>query len=160
MKEQLKTWEDIASELKKLESLEAERRKPELLSDIELLLETFNVQHEAYHGGDFNGVCCRRIVGNTANLFLELRVIMKIKKDESCEESKIDEKLDKLEMLSGLLDTAFVHLNISYPNEDDESKARQATLALSDHWRKIGLNITLKARIMEKHVFMFSERWD
>jgi hypothetical protein len=84
---------------------------------------------------------------------------MNIKMDESCEESKINEKLDKPEMLSGLLDAAFTHLNMSYTNKDDKSKARQATLALSDHWRKIGLNITLKAHIMEKHVCMFDVRW-
>jgi hypothetical protein len=84
-------------------SLQDKCGKPEssLLSDIELLLEKLNFQCESYHGGDFNGVCCQRIVGNTANKFKELRTLLKNKKDESCEESTIDKKLDKLEMISG-----------------------------------------------------------
>jgi hypothetical protein len=65
-----------------------------LITDVELLLEKFNVQHEAYHGGDFNGVCCQRFVGNAANTFKELRTIMDIKMDKSCEDSTIYEKLD------------------------------------------------------------------
>jgi hypothetical protein len=40
------------------------KRKPEssIVADLELTLAAFNVSCAAYHGCDFNGVCCRRIV--------------------------------------------------------------------------------------------------
>jgi hypothetical protein len=51
---------------------------------------------EANHGRDFNGVCCRRLVGNMPNIFKELRALMRTKKDDSCEDSLINEKLEKI----------------------------------------------------------------
>ena len=162
LKENFKKKQEKTIECRKaLETLQAERGKPEssLIADVELLLYRYHIKREAYHEGDFNGVCCQRLVGNTAAIVNELRTIMKVKKDENCEDSTIDEKLDELEMTSGLLDAAFAHLNISYPNEDEKYKARQATLALADLWRKVGLNVTLKAHIMEKHVCAFNDKW-
>jgi hypothetical protein len=61
-------------------------------------------------------------------------------------------------MRSGLLDAAYAHLNFSYPNEEDKSKSRKTTLALSDHWRKVGLDVTLKAHIMGKNVCTFNDK--
>jgi hypothetical protein len=45
---------------KKLEDLKAARGKPELsvVADLEFTLANYNVSRAAYHGGDFNGVCC------------------------------------------------------------------------------------------------------
>ncbi len=129
-----------------------------MIVDVELLLEKLSIQQGAYHGGDFNGVCCRKIVGNTPNIFKELSTLLRMKKDESCKDSMINDKLDKLEMISGLLDAAFASLNISYPNEDEKCKASQAVLTLSNYWRMVGLNFTLKAHIMEKHVYLFNNK--
>jgi hypothetical protein len=58
-----------------------------------------------------------------------------------------------------LLDAAFAYLNISYPNDEEKFKAKESVNALSLHWRNVGLNITLKAHIMEKHVCNFNEKW-
>jgi len=56
---------------KNVENLQVQRGKPEssLIADIESLLEKYSIQREAYHGGDFNGVCCQRLVENTQNIF-------------------------------------------------------------------------------------------
>jgi hypothetical protein len=35
-----------------------------IIVEIEQLLEKFDASRAAYHGGNFNGVACRRIVGN------------------------------------------------------------------------------------------------
>jgi hypothetical protein len=54
---------------KNLETYRQKHGKPDssMIMDIELLLEKFAFQREAYHGGDFNGVCCRRIIGNAVS---------------------------------------------------------------------------------------------
>jgi len=62
-------------------------------------------------------------------------------------------------MTLGLLDAAFAHFNISYPDEIEKLKAKESVTALSGHWGKVGLNVTLKAHIMEKHVCNFNEKW-
>jgi hypothetical protein len=133
LKDNLKLTVDKVSECKKnVENLQVQRGKPEssLIADIELLLEKYSIQREAYHGGNFNGVCCRRLVGNTQNIFNELRALMSTKKDDRCEDRLIDEKLEKMELISGLLDAAFAHLNISYPNGEEKAKANKAVCAL------------------------------
>jgi hypothetical protein len=61
-------------------------------------------------------------------------------------------------MTLGLLDAAFAHFNISYPDEIEKLKAKESVAALSRHWRKVGLNVTLKEHIMEKHVCNFNEK--
>jgi hypothetical protein len=162
LKENFKKIPEKTIECRKaLEMLQAERGKPEssLIADVELLLYRHHIEREAYHRGDFNGVCCRRVVGNAAVLVNEVRTIMKVKKDENCEDSTVDEKLDELEMTSGLLDAAFAHLNVSYPTDPEKSKAREAVVALSNQWRMVGHNVTLNAHIMEKHVCGFNKKW-
>jgi hypothetical protein len=91
-KEQRKSLEEkVASSRKLLDTLKAERDSAEssLVADIELLLKIFAIKHAAYYGGDCNGVFCRRLVGNAAEIVEQLRAITKSKKDDSCEDSEI-----------------------------------------------------------------------
>lgn len=157
----MKAAESLAKSKQLLQSYKEERGKPEssLMADIELILERFSIQREAYHGGDFNGVCCRRIVGNGSEIIRELRKIVKKKKDASCEDFLIDKTLDEFEITLGLLDAAYAYLNVPFPNEECKSKATKATIALAKHWRSAGFNMTLKAHIIEKHVCNFNEKW-
>jgi hypothetical protein len=64
-----------------------------------------------------------------------------------------------LEHTLGLLDAVFSYLNIYYPTSDEKMKAREAVEALARHWRINGLNVTLKAHIMEKHVCDFNDKY-
>jgi len=162
LKENLKLTEDKVSECKKnIENLQVQRGKLEksLIADIELLLEKYSIQREAYHGRDFNGVCCQRQVGNTPNLFNELRALIRTKKDDRCEDRLINKKVEKMELISGLLDAAFAHLNISYPNGKEKVKPNKASCVLLAHWKKVGLIVILKAHVMEKHVCPSNNKW-
>jgi len=84
---------------------------------------------------------------------------MRTKKDDRCEDRLINEKLEKMILISGLLDAAFAHLNISYPNGEEKAQANKAVCALLAYWKKVGLNVTLKAHIMEKHLCWFNNKW-
>ena len=126
---------------------------------MEQLLESFTVSNAAYHGGKFNGVCCQRLVANAKVISDGLQKILLSKKDESCETDEIQSKIDALEALLGLIDAAFAYLNIDHPTEDEKKKARESVDALSHYWRSVGLSVTLKAHVMEKHVSELNDKW-
>jgi hypothetical protein len=140
LKQQLKLCKDnlksrqlhLAESKKKLANCREERGKPEasILADIELLLEKYNVSRAAYHGGDYNGVSCRRLVGNCGEIVEEIHNILKSKKNETCDNATISEKIKQLEHTLGLLDAAFYYLNIPHPTDDEKAKASQAAEAL------------------------------
>jgi hypothetical protein len=68
---------------KKKADYKAERGKPEasIVAEIELYLEKLRISRAAYHGGNFNGVCCRRIVGNSKVIANNVQGILKAKKN-------------------------------------------------------------------------------
>ena len=148
----------LSNARKKLATLREERGKPEasISAEIDMILDKYNASRAAYHGGDFNGVSCRRIVGNSDEIVKEIQKILHMKKDETCTDEMIDEKVKQLELTLGLLDAAFYYLNIVHPTADEKEKASQAVSALSRHWRDIGLSITLKAHVMEQHSVPFN----
>jgi hypothetical protein len=167
-KNELQTWvtllnsciqeqKDILTELKKkskeadesysvakirLEKLKEERGKPDssLITDIELLLTKFAVEREVYHGGNFNGVCCRRIVGNAAPIVKELRAMIKMKKGSSCDDTVID-KLDEFEHTLGLLDAAYAYLNVPFPSDDDKKRQPQLPLNYQSNGGRLGITL-------------------
>jgi NACalpha-BTF3-like transcription factor len=145
---------NFAESKKKLANCREERGKPEagISADIELVLEKYNVSRAAYHGGDYNGVSCRRLVGNCEKIMEEIQIILETKKNETCDNTTINEKVKQIEHTLGLLDVAFYYLNIPHPTDDEKIKAKYAVEALSKQWRDIGLSVTLKAHVMEQHI--------
>jgi len=99
------------------------------------------------------------LVASAKSISDEVRQILIRKKDEACEDATINKKVDGIEVILGLLDAAFAYLNILHPTEQDKTKAREAIDALSRHWRKMGLRVTLKAHVVEKHVNEFNMKW-
>jgi hypothetical protein len=71
-----------------------ERGKPEasIIAELELYMESIKISRAAYHGGDFNGVCCRRIVRNCKPIADNIRTILIAKKDERRDDTTIDKK--------------------------------------------------------------------
>jgi hypothetical protein len=102
----------MASWKKVLDTYRTERGKPEasIVAEVELFLEMFKVSHAAYHGGDFNGVSCRRLVANAQPISDELQKILIRKKNEACDDAIINEKVEDLETIMGLLDATFAYL--------------------------------------------------
>jgi hypothetical protein len=58
-------------------------------------------------------------------------MILEAKRNESCEQDNIIKKINELEHMTGLLDTAFSYLNISNPTDEEKYKA---SLSLEGHW--------------------------
>jgi hypothetical protein len=143
---------------KKLATCREERGKPEtsISAEIEMLLENYKALHAAYHGSDYNGVSCRRIVGSCHEIVEEIGNTLLAKKNETCDGSAINEKVQQLEHTLGLLDAAFYYLNIPHPRK---KKAGYAVEAVSKQWRNIRLSVTLKAHIMDQHIVPFNNKY-
>ncbi len=112
-----------------------------MITDIELLLTKFAVEREAYHGGNFNGVCSRRIVGNAAPIVKELRAMIKMKKGSSCDDTVIDDKLDEFEHTLGLLDAVYAYLNVPFPSDDDKKRQPQLPLNYQSNGGRLGITL-------------------
>ena len=98
----------------------------------------------------FKGVCCCCLFENSQVITNELEPIIISMRDPSCEIDDVQEKIISLEQTLCFLDAVFSYLNIHYPTSDEKTKAREVVKALACHGRRIGLNVRLKAHIMEK----------
>ena len=107
---------------KALEDMKAARGKPEssISVDIEVTLAKFLISRASYHGGDFNGVCCRRLVQNADEVISEIKPVILSKRERSCEELTVHKKLDILQNALGLLDAVFAHLNKINPTPEEK----------------------------------------
>jgi hypothetical protein len=119
--------------IKKLSDYKIERGKPEasIVAEIELHLENYKISRASYCGGDYNGVCCRRLVEHVKPISEEVRTVLITKKDERHGKIIIHNKVDDLEQMLGLLEAFFTYLNIFYPNEEEQQNTMEAAAALS-----------------------------
>jgi hypothetical protein len=147
--------------IKKCKIYRTERGQPQasIIADLEVVLETFNASRAAYHGGDFNRVACRLIVGNAREICDRIIKIIMAKIDKKCDDATVHDETNSLQQMLGLLDAAFSYLSILHPNDEEKQKGREAVNALIRDWRKKGLSISLKAHLMEAHTYDFHEKW-
>jgi len=145
---------------KALEDMKAARGKPEssISVDIEVTLAKFLISRASYHGGDFNGVCCRRLVQNADEVISEIKPVILSKREKICEELTVCKKLDILQNALGLLDAVFAHLNKINPTPEEKLLTREAIQTLMKFWRNtLQMSVSLKGHIMEKHVCDFND---
>jgi len=98
-------------------------------------------------------------VGNAKPIIEEARKILLAKKNEKCNDMTIHRKMDEMDQLLGLLDSAYAYLYIFYPTDSEKECAKEAVSALVKCWRKIILSMTLKAHIIECHKSKFNDKW-
>jgi hypothetical protein len=67
-------------------------------------------------------VSCRRIVGSCHEIVEEIGKILLAKKNETCDDNTINEKVQQLEHTLGLLDAAFYYLNIPHQTDEERKK--------------------------------------
>jgi hypothetical protein len=56
-------------DLKEIRSKKSKADRP-TRSEIQNILEKFDISYAAYHGGDLNGVCARRLMANSSCIFI------------------------------------------------------------------------------------------
>jgi hypothetical protein len=81
IKDSFKITQGAYKECKKIEEMKVAQGMPEtsIVADLELTLAKYHVSHAAYHGSDFNGVCCQRIVGSAKQICQrEIKAVRKL----------------------------------------------------------------------------------
>jgi chromosome segregation ATPase len=126
LKDKMKESQKVVATTKNvLVALKAKQGKPEasIVAEIELLLDKHKESRDAYHCGDFNGVCCRRLVNYCHIIMKGITKIILSKKDEMCDAMEVTHKMEEIEQSLGLLDAAFAYLNIIHPNDYEKQQA-------------------------------------
>ena len=121
---------------------------------IECILKTFNVEAEAYHGGQFNGVSCRKILDNIESIMrkTEKVVISERKKPSETSDKEVLAKLKSYEILLKMLDATLSQMNIVNPTEVEIHEFENRKNEMMKLWRKLNISITTKAHLLEHHV--------
>ena len=118
---------------------------------INTILNNYKIFREVYHGGDFNGVNGRKIMKHATEIMAEIAELLKSSKREDSELS--DEATEKHYTDCGFLLTRFDNYFriLRTGTNTDKARAEQARdLALSK-LREMGLSVTPKAHLLERH---------
>jgi hypothetical protein len=86
-------------------------------AQIEKHLATFGYTREPHHGGDFNGVPIRALVGNIDEIMPGVHEIVIREKDLSYTDKEALKTLDTFLSICGLIDAAFLALLVTSPTE-------------------------------------------
>lgn len=174
-KEKVKLLSEVHKEMKKLRKvcsdMCAKRNKDKngMGALVEAILkEVANATPEAYHGGDLNGVCCRRLLNNIDEIMRSVHVLCKRRRleaidamqeageeDTTCSEEELTEKIRTYTNLFLVMDNVFVLTRIIAPTEDEIDEAERAIKALEIMWKMLRLSVTVKAHILFEHTIFF-----
>ena len=121
-----------------------------------LILESFNINKQKFHGQTMNGVCCRRLLDNVDEIFDQINELglSKLKPKDGCNQKKVElltVVLADFHSLFRLMDVVFSQLRIIDPSPIEIDKTRKSISVLESLWRKLDLNITPKCHILFVH---------
>ena len=151
---------ELSDSRKIMADMKAERLKKNggISSIVEgILLEHANVNKAAYHGGNFEGGSCIRLLDNNTKVMEEIKSVCdaRLASPRSirnpCSQERLDAKFEEFSNLFSALDAAFSLLRLVKPSEDEIEEAKKAVSVLEQLWRQAKLSITLKAHIIFNH---------
>ena len=120
-----------------------------LIADI---YHDYHIEREAYHGGDFNGVCIRRWMAQAEDILKRISTLLKAeKREDSVSDEVIDERTDAYAVLLTCLDGAFSVLRSKNPGLAEVETATASIQSSMNRWRSMGLSVTPKAHVLESH---------
>ena len=124
-----------------------------IVFQIECILKTCNVEEEAYHGGQFNGVSCRKILDNIESIMQETEkvVISERKKPSKISDKGVLTKLKSYEKLFQMMDATLSQMNIMNPTQLEIKEFENRKNEMMKLWRKLNISITTKAHLLEHH---------
>jgi hypothetical protein len=138
-----------------VERLRKERGRPAESIQVEIdcfIAMRYNIKRAAYHGGDFNGVCCHLLVANAREIMNDIQRIVLEKMIVSCQPANVCKKMDQVMRLLGLIDATISGMKTIAPTDDERNKLDKSISHLMRCWRDCGLSVTYKAHVTEHHV--------
>ena len=118
---------------------------------ISKIWKQYHIVREAYHGGDFNGVCVRRFMASANKNMEEIAAVLKQESKGHVSNAEIDRICAQYADLFTCMDGAFSALRTENPTCQDVDKAREFVTKTMERWRSIGLSVTPKAHVFEDH---------
>ena len=136
-----------------------ERGLDSLIADI--LGKNLKIYPQAFHGGDMNGVHCRKLIANIEMIMDEVnkvalkrlneRMIRNTQELNVQKQDKFRMKIDKFTNLFHVMDIVFSGLRVVDPTEEEILETKKANFVLENIWRDLYLSITPKAHILFIH---------
>jgi hypothetical protein len=103
-----------------------------VMVEVEDILEKFEISAAAYHGGDLNGVCARRLMANAKIIFEDIQAyLLRYENDEKCSDDYIFHFCDLYSSIFATLDAITAKLQIKSGNataEEPETLVRSVSL--------------------------------
>ena len=126
-----------------------------------LLGKTSKIFPQAFHGGEMNGVCCRRLLTNIEEIMIEMKDLTMDrlgegnaatrKNNRRCTAAKLTQVVDDYANIFQVLDVIFSLLRIPAPKEEEIKDLKEAIFVLEILWAKMELSVTPKAHILFDH---------
>ena len=122
-------------------------------SSVERILQSHNIEVEAYHGGEFNGVSCRKILDNIENIMQQIKEVVKNgrKKPSNISDTEVLTKLERYECLMKMLDSTLAQMMIVNPTQLELKEFENRILKTMRLWRELNISVTTKAHLIECH---------
>ena len=104
----------------------------------QILFEEANVNKAAYHGGQFEGGSCIRILDNNSKIMEELKSVcdlhLQIPREhrDSCSQEELDAQFKMISNLFLALDAAFSLLRLVKPTDDEIKETKKAVSVLQN----------------------------
>ena len=119
----------------------------------ECILKSHNIKVEAYHGGDFNGVSCRKILDNIDKIMQEIKDVVRNgrKKPSNVSDEEVLTKLEKYECLMKMLDSTLSQMMIVNPTQSEVTEFENRKVKTMRLWRELNISVTTKAHLIECH---------
>jgi hypothetical protein len=115
---------------------------------------------QAFHGGAFNGVDCRRFLNEVDDIMDAIRKesAERLRKniEKHPEQVKItrkilEDKLDSYTKLFSTMDAVFSLLRTPAPTDLEKQQAKESIKVFETLWLELGISITVKAHILFDH---------
>ena len=123
-------------------------------AEVQDILENFEISAAAYHGGDLNGVCARRLLANAKPIFESIQAyLLEYDNAEKCSDDTIFQICDLYSSIFATLDVITAKLRIKSGNatmEDHGTLLRSLSL-LKKLWDSADLSYTPKVHSLLIH---------
>ena len=126
----------------------------------EILRRRAHITPQAFHGGQLNGVDCRRLLNQLEGIIEEIKEVAeerlsnnidKFPNDVEISMSELRNKLDSYSNLFSVMDVVFSLLRTPAPTEEEVKEAEEAIFVLQTMWKALDISETVKAHILFVH---------
>ena len=124
----------------------------------EILKKKCQIYPQSFHGGEMNGVCCRRLLKNIPeimNIIKDIttqRLLSQCDVDlKRCSPEKLTNMLQKFQNVFRVLDDLFSLLHIPGPEDEEVNDIRENLIVLEKMWNELHISITPKAHVLFDH---------